>query len=214
MSPGEEPSNKTGIRRPVNVAVEGLDYLHTLREQIKDDPELEDVWLWDFTGGDGGTLARWLRLFKTLEGFAETVRAIGIVRDAEDNAAAMTQSVVSALKNSGFGAPAAPLQISSSQPAVGFLLMPHERESGCLEHAILEAASDRLPLQCAEEFLKCVDDGERNENWRAKVRIHALIAASNKPARTLGQSAKAGLWNFGYPSLSVMRTFLKRLCEA
>lgn len=213
MSPSGQP-HKMSILRPVNVAVEGQDYFHTLLEQIKDDPEFQDIQLWNFAGDDSGNLARWLDLFRTLEGFAEKVRAIAIIRDAEDNAAAMTRRVVGALKDNGFDAPDDPLCISSSRPAVGFLLLSHERDSGCLEHAMLEAASSHLPLQCAEDFLKCVDDGQRNENWRAKVKVHALIAASKNPAFTLGQSAKAGLWNFDHPSLSVVRDFLKRLCEA
>jgi hypothetical protein len=197
----------------VNVAVEGQDYFHVILEQIKNDPELQEIQLWDFTGDDTGSLPRWLRLFKTLEGFSEKVRAIGIIRDAEDDAVAMTQSVATALRNNGFDAPSAPLRISSSKPAVGFLLLPHGRNSGCLEHAILEAAGAQLPLRCAEEFLECVDDGQRNENWRAKVKVHALIAATKNPACTLGQSAKAALWDFHHPSLSVIKGFLKGLCE-
>ena len=211
----EMPSRKRSIEKPVAVAVEGKDYFYTLLNQIEDAPDLQDVQLWDFKRSGNGELSRWLSIFKTLEGFEDRVRAIGVIRDAQGNAAGMADSIKSAFRNNGFPIPDGPMVVTSGRPTVGFLLIPHGADSGCLEHAVLQAASPDLPMQCVEQYLDCVENGSRNPNpnWRAKVKVHALIAAGEKPARTLSESARAGLWDFGHPALRVMKEFLRKLCR-
>jgi hypothetical protein len=68
-------------------------------------------------------------------------------------------------------------------------------------------------VDCAEKYLECIGATERNENWKAKVKVHSLIAASRNPAWTLSESAKGGLWDFAHPSLVVMKDFMRLLCE-
>jgi hypothetical protein len=207
------PSRKRSIEQPVAIAVEGLDYFYTLLSQIKDAPDLQDVQLWDFMELGKGKLSRWLSLFKTMEGFEDRIRAIGVIRDAEDDAAGMAESIKSALGNNGFSIPDEPMSVTSGRPAVGFLLIPHGADSGCLEHAILQAASPDLPMQCVEQYLDCVENGSRNpnSNWRAKLKVHALIAAGTNPAWTLGQSVGAGLWDMKHVAVRVMVDFIRKL---
>lgn len=205
---------KSRIVTPVAVAVEGKDYLYTLLGQVKDDPKLQDVQLWDFQGDETGGLERWLRLFTTLDGFREKIRAIGIIRDAESDAESTIRRTAGALTNIGLTAPEEPMRLTASKPSVGFLVMPHGSKAGCLEHAMLQAAHADLPTACAEEYLECVDRGERNENWRAKVKVHALIAAGWNPAWALSESVAGGLWDFTRPSLGIMKDFMRLLCQA
>lgn len=210
MMPGT-PLEKSRIVKPIAVAVEGLDYFYTLLTQIKDDPNLQDVQLWDFQKADDGSLQRWLELFTTLDGFEDRIRALGIIRDAEDSAEDTLRSTASSLARIGLAAPARAMQLTATKPSVGVLIMPHNSASGCLEHAILEGRQPDLPLNCAEEYLKCVEGGRKNENWKAKVKVHALIAAGNNPAWTLSQSVAGGLWDFGHPSLKIMIDFMHLL---
>jgi len=209
----EMPSRKSSIEKPVAVAVEGLDYFYTLLNQIKDVPDLQDVQFWDFKRSGNGELSRWLSMFKTLEGFEDRVRAVGVIRDAEDDAAGMADSIKSAFGNNGFPIPDGPMVVTSAKPAVGFLLIPHDADSGCLEHAVLQAASPDLPMQCVEEYLDCVENGSKtpNPNWRAKLKVHALIATGKNPAWTLGQSVGAGLWNMEHAAVRVMTDFIRKL---
>ncbi|MCR4414298.1 MAG: hypothetical protein NUV77_17915 [Thermoguttaceae bacterium] len=205
---------ETRIVRPVAVAVEGRDYLYTLLRQIKEDPDLQDVQLWDFKASGSGNLGRWLELFATLHGYRETIRAIGVIQDAEDDAQNAFRSAVQALTYVGLAAPARPMEITTSRPATGILLIPHNRPSGCLEHAVIEARQPQLPLRCAEQYLDCVGASTRNENWKAKVKVHSLIAASDNPAWTLSESMAGGMWDFTHPSLRVMKDFVRLLAQA
>jgi hypothetical protein len=77
---------------------------------------------------------------------------------------------------------------------------------------MMEARQPDLPLHCAEEYVRCVGVGVRNENWQAKVKVHALIAASKNPAWTLSESVVGGLWDFTHPSLRIMKDFMRLLC--
>ena len=209
----EMRSSKSSIEKPVAIAVEGKDYRYMLKSQVDDAPDLQDVELWDFMEIGRGKLSRWLSMFRTLEGFENRVRAIGVIRDAEDNAAGMADSIKSAFGNNGFPIPDGPMVVTSGRPAVGFLLIPDGADSGCLEHAVLQAASPDLPMQCVEQYLDCVENGSRNPNpnWRAKMKVHALIAAGKKPARTLSESVRAGLWDTEHAALRVMMDFIRKL---
>ncbi|MFH1923178.1 MAG: DUF3226 domain-containing protein [Planctomycetota bacterium] len=209
----EMPSRKRSIEKPVAVAVEGLDCFYTLLNQIKDDPDLQDVQLWDFMDLGRGKFSRWLSIFKTLEGFEDRVGAIGVIRDAEGNAAGMADSIKSAFEDNGFPVPTESMSVIAGRPALGFLLMPHGEDSGCLEHAVLQAASPDLPMQCVEQYLDCVENGSRNPNpnWRAKMKVHALIATGENPAWTLSESVRAGLWDMEHAALRVMMDFIRKL---
>ena len=197
------------IKKPVAIVVEGADYLHLLLSQIDGPPEFDEVQLWNYS--DVGNVKRWLELFKDLPDFA-TVAAIGVIRDAEENRESLISATQKAFSETGFNAPGKSLDVTNGVPRTGMLIMPNGEPSGCLEHAVLSAVKPDSHVECAKQFQKCVDDGSRNDNWRAKVKVHALIAASRKPSQTLGQSAKSGLWDFDAPSLRIMLDFIRNMC--
>jgi hypothetical protein len=200
------------IVKPVAVVVEGRDYWYTLLSQIKSDPQLQEVQLWDFKRAPHGNLRRWLSLFAKQEGYGDKIRAIGVIRDAEDDAEDTFRGAAEALTNVGLAPPARPMEVTTTRPAIGILIMPHNSSSGCLEHAMIEARQPTVPLQCAEQYLHCIGVGAKNENWQAKLRVHALIAAADNPAWTLSQSVAGGLWDFTHPSLKIMMDFMRLLC--
>lgn len=202
---------KSEIKKPVAIVVEGADYLYLLLSQIDGPPEFDEVQLWNYS--DVGNVKRWLELFKALPDFA-TVTAIGVIRDAEENRELLTRATQKAFLKTGFKVPSESLEVTDGTPRTGMLIMPNGEPSGCLEHAVLSAVKPEAPVECAEQFQKCVDDGSRNDNWRAKVKVHALIAASRKPSQTLGQSAKSGLWDFDAPSLRIMLDFIRSMCSS
>ena len=203
---------KEPIRKPVAVAVEGLDYFYTLLNRISDLPEFDDVQLWDFCKGGQG-FRQWLNSFTTLAHF-DAVRSLGVIRDAEDDAAVTSKNLQQSFQKCGLNTADTPNVLGTGRPKTAFLVMPHDESAGCLEHALVKAALPKVPMKCADEFLLCVDDESRNENWRAKVRVHSLIAASTNPAATLGQSVKFSIWDFEHKALAVMTDFIRMLIAA
>lgn len=224
--------------RKVAVAVEGIDFFHLLRSQYNLE-RTDDICLYDFcartnVGGleprtqSGGTLLQgWLRAFGDRKPTA-AVKVLGIIRDAEDDASRQFQSVCKALENAGLPQPAGPAEITWNRErtlAVGVLLVPVDKPGGCIEHAVYEAIADPHVKPCVDTFLACVEqsrlaqdpnrpirgDDHALDRWRAKLRVHAAIAASNRPEATLGDSAQANLWDFQAPSLRPVVEFIERL---
>ncbi|MCY2951688.1 MAG: hypothetical protein NTU53_06880 [Planctomycetota bacterium] len=197
------------ICKPVAVAVEGADYFYSLLAQIDGPVEFADVQLWDFA--EIGSPERFVQLLKSLAGFSTKIRAVGLIRDAEESAESKRSELRRAFERNGLAVPSQAGVIAAGPPATGFLVMPVGKESGCIEHAFLESGACAASLECAKAFLKCVDRSDRNDNWRAKVQVHAIIAASDHPSATLGQSVKQKLWNLSHPTLGVMLDFVRRL---
>ena len=223
---------KVEIKQPVAVLVEGADYIHVLLSQI-DNADFDDIQLFDFStlppenatkdarGGQNAALRRYLRvLARANEGAATKLRALAVIRDAENNPAGQFASVSAVLAEAGWPMAQMPGQVARGQDGrkAGVLLLPADGLSGCLENALLAAPTNRVPselLACARQFLDCVETHSRNDNWRAKVNIHAVLAGSTQntqaPALTLGQSAKAGFWDFTQPSLKPLIDFLREI---
>ena len=104
------------IEKPVAVVVEGLDYFHLILSQIQGRTEFESVELWDFC--PVGSLRHWLEDFRTLRNF-HTLRALGVIRDAETDAAAMIASVRARLTSNGFPTPENNGDIHQGPPVAG-----------------------------------------------------------------------------------------------
>lgn len=197
------------IKKPIAVAVEGKDYVYTLLSQIDGPPEFNDVQLWDFCEGGQG-FQQWLSSFQTLRNF-DTIRSLGVIRDAEDSSIKTAGNLQRAFEVCGLKVPEKSKQLAEGNPHTAFLVIPDGDPIGCLEDAMIKAALSDIPMRCVNEFLACADNPKRNDNWRAKVRVHSLIAASVNPAATLGQSSQLSLWNFQHASLAVMVDFIRML---
>jgi hypothetical protein len=206
---------KQSVKKPVVVAVEGLDYFYFLLGQIES-TKFDDVQLWIFDQGQ--TFSGQVSLIMNDRRFKEGgVRALGFIRDAESNRAASDDSIRNALHDLGLPVPTEPKTIAVGALKTGYLLMPNGENSGCLEHACLKASLFPNRLVCAEAFLDCVSKTytkPTNENRQAKVKVHALIASDEgNPAMTLGRSASANLWDFSHPSLKVMLEFIEMMAK-
>ena len=167
-------SRKRSIKRPVAIAVEGANFFHFLLNKIDGMAEFENVQLWDFME-NGLTVHEWLKSFRMASGF-DSLKALGIIRDAELDTLRMQQSLEDALQQSGFSVPKSSKDVAIGVPNVSYLIVPDGAPSGCLEHAILESVNAKLPLACAEDFLGCIE--EHNQERDIKVREEAYAVAN------------------------------------
>lgn len=176
------------IDKPVAILVEGVDWLHFLLQQItvgtKMKPGFEHVRLYDFQSVTQlGSFLENLRKHKNFD----RVQALGIMRDIEAETGVNSRqdviaTVRSVLSGYDFPAPKQPHEIDCDQSiAVSYLLIPHDADMGCLEHAILNAVKDQDVLNCAQDFYDCIDpDKSRSDNARAKMMVRSIIATTKK----------------------------------
>jgi hypothetical protein len=167
----------------------------------------------------------------------QSLSAVGVLCDAdvlgEGNVtakAATTAHVQSAFRSVGWAVPPAPGEwvqnVVFDFPSlkwVGFLVVPPNRDSGCLETMLWESTSDKISKLkvCAEGLLKCAEPLYANEfpervnqpnhqNWRDKVRVHALLAGSEEPQTHTTNATLKGYWNFEAEGLAAVLAFLQK----
>ncbi|HEY0551611.1 MAG TPA: DUF3226 domain-containing protein [Verrucomicrobiae bacterium] len=164
------------------------------------------------------------------------ITVVGVICDAdvlpEGNITAKqatTEHVKSALGSIGWAVPTSSGQWIQNTPVdlpnlkwVGFLVVPPNRDSGCLETMLWESVSDKISnlKTCAEGLLKCAEpvyakefpdrvNQPNHENWRDKVRVHALLAGCEEPQTHTTTATLKGYWNFEAAGLAAVLAFLR-----
>ncbi len=114
-----------------------------------------DIQIQDF--GGIGDLRHFLRALTGTAAFQQnTVTSLGIVRDAEDNAADAFRRVQRDLTAARLPVPSVPNQPAGKNPRVSVFILPDNKEPGMLETLCLAAVADDPVMPCIETYLKCV----------------------------------------------------------
>lgn len=158
-----------------------------------------------------------LKAVMNLPGFAN-VRALAVVRDAEDDAEAARASVRSCLKNQGLVAPERPLQRERCDdgPDTAFLIVPTNSASGKMEDLILRVLEDDLSWPCQQAYFECLElAGVDLAHDHEKRRVQAGLAALPGPrlARNIGEAAQKGLLPLDHAGLGELRDLIRLTVE-
>ena len=197
----------TEIEKPIQLLVEGrnpLNFFETLIRYlaIQDVPQIQDF-------GGVNELQEFLRSFVRTPGF-DTVESIGIVRDAEESAAAAQQSVETSLRNAGLPVPGDAGR--GGAPSVHVLILPDDEEPGMIETLLYRSVADTPVNSCIDEFFHCVGAlpgiDIRNPD---KARARAYLATRPMPAVSVGVAAQKGYWPLDHAAFAGVRTFLAAL---
>jgi len=153
-----------------------------------------------------------------------TVRALGVLRDADDGPDRAWQSVTDSLRRLGLPSPAAPGQvrigpceIDGVERTIGVFIVPDGQSPGALEELCLRAVRDDLALQCTDEFLACVVTRSGvacPQQDAAKARLNAWLASRRNPTLRLGQAIASGDIPPDSSAFGPIRQFLQDLAEA
>ena len=146
----------------------------------------------------------------------KTVKALGLVRDSDQDPEKAFESVRGALQEAGLPIPNACREICTDEdkPRVGVILMPREDESGALEKLLLRSVADEKAYACVDAYFKCL--GERGvsvERYESKRRVQVYIASQDCEShiRLPGEAAARGIWPWDSPAFDEVKNFLKTL---
>jgi hypothetical protein len=185
--------NPETISKPAALLVEGADDRAVILQLIKmrglaNANQLE---IFEYDGKD--KLRQFLKAFVVTEGFRANLRAIAIVRDADDDPAAAVDSIRDSLTASALQVPNGELQKTAGIPAVAFLLLPGGTVVGCLEDVCLLAVAADPLLPHARTFIQTVS-GQTAEppSPQSKAVIHTYLATRREPGLPLGKASGAG----------------------
>ena len=135
--------------------------------------------------------------------------AIGVVRDADGDAASALQSVRSALESAGFPAPHSSGQFVVGDltgphgpvieaVTVGIFIMPGGGRPGALEDLLIEAVQAEGAYECVDGLYTCLESAELPlppPHRMGKARAAAYVATKPNPAMHVGSAAKEGYWH-------------------
>ena len=193
--------------------VEGKDEANLFDALLKHrfgDAEERKIQIIDAGGRD--KFRRNIVAIKTAAKSRSPLRALGVIRDADDNAGSAFQSVCGALRHAGYEPPAAHGKVSNGNPPVGVFILPDGAGAGAIETLCRQSVAGDSASRCVEAYIDCLKEHRamRSPN-EDKTFAHAWLAAANDPVARVGEGARQGVWDFGSVAFANLSSFLRRL---
>jgi hypothetical protein len=184
----------------------------------------------DFQVDDYGGIAElrsYLKLLPARSGFADsanTVKSITIIRDAETDVIATSQSVGDALRSCNFEVPAAPCTIAIPSDAhhnvsVAYALFPafDSRANGTLEDLCLDTLSSTNKDTILNITVTAVSSASAQVSAFSrehKNKLHTYLSLTNEyVGLKIGESAKAKAFDFSASSLKPLITLFEEISK-
>jgi len=158
--------------------------------------------------GGKDNLSNVLGLLKSLSGFEEQVKVIGILRDADSNGPSAFQSVCSALRNNCFAVPEREMTFTNSVPAIAVKILPNAADEGKLETLLLKSVKNDPAMCCVNKFIECLKKNSIDFGDEEKTTVHAFLSTRKKPYKLIGTAAQCRYWNFECVEFSELKKFL------
>ena len=141
--------------------------------------------------------------------------AVGAVRDADDDAVGAFRSICGHLRQAGYAPPAAHGGFSGATPAVGVFIVPDGNAPGAVETLCRRSREGDAASGCVEGYMSCLDErGAMRSGNRDKTFAHTYLAATDDPVARVGEGALQGAWNFDSDAFADLSAFLRQLLSA
>lgn len=154
-------------------------------------------------------LANFLKTLRLAPGF-DSVKYIGLVRDADERSDSAFQSVCSALSSANVPIPSEPLVLTANTPRVAVMIMPPSGVAGCLETLLWQIIEAEEIARCIEDYVGCARVPTTG-NRQVKAKVHTYLAAQPTAGLKIGEAAKAGYWDFDHPALGPLKDLVRTL---
>ena len=141
-----------------------------------------------------------------------TLQAIGIVRDAGEDAEHAFESVCDGIRYIGHEPPRSHGLFTDESPAVGIFISPDGVSPGAVEALCRSSAINNAAGQCVEAYLGCLREYDvllsANED---KSFAHAYLSALRDPVARVGEGALQGAWDFSSEAFAELQQFVRDL---
>ena len=155
-----------------------------------------------------------LRALSTAARTRPSLCAIGVVRDADDDAARAFRSVRDHIRNVGYEPPTAHGAFSDTTPSIGVFIVPDGAGPGAIETLCRRSREGDAAAGCVDEFLNCLDEHAAMRSTNVdKTFAHAYLAAMKDPVARVGEGARQGAWDFESPAFAELSDFLRELAS-
>ena len=205
------------VEHPFLLLVEGTDDYWFFR-RIMERRQSENIQIIQFNGKDnlGNFLVN--ALVPSIMS-SDVVKAIGIIRDADDSYARAFQSVGDSLRRAGLPVPSAPLSpregtLSDAAIRVVAYILPDNRSTGDLEVLCLGAVSRAAAMPCVAGYFDCLGSIDHIPRQESKARLSVFLSANqDNPNLLIGQAVAAGVIPWDSPVFDNIHQFLDVLAS-
>jgi hypothetical protein len=204
-------SSPVRFDRPFLVLVEGVDDQAVVAVLVKK-MELDGFQIHDM-GGNGDWPSK-LRAITLDESFSVNVRALGLVRDADQNPTGTWTSCTSAINQSGLTAPERTGELGTGSPATCVTIVPSPSRAGAIEDLCLDSFSQNR-MECVNSYFTCLDKSRSNGARRPKKsHVQAYLAGLIPPVRDIRIAAERDVIDFSHSAFDELKEFLRLLSSA
>ena len=209
LPPGlQNPQAPQPITLSKLLVVEGRTPFEFFKALLREIALLDQIEIRNMGGNDD--LGDFLALIKITTGFAG-VTSLGLVRDAEQDAARAFAAVQNSLRQAGLSAPEKPNTLAPGQPSVSVFILPDCAAPGMLESLCWQSVSNDAAIQCVQDYLRCLQERGLAPSNLPRAQAHAFLASRPRPDLLVGQAAHAGYWPWNHPAFEPVKQFLRAL---
>jgi hypothetical protein len=201
------------ISEDLLLLVEGRDEFHLFEQLIEScfsyTPGIQVMDI-----GGKTTLGRNLKTVYAAALSRPSLRAIGVVRDADASAAASFQSVRDSVQQAGYTPPPTHAEFSDASPSIGIFIAPDGSAPGAIETICRRSVQEEEAARCADAYIDCLETHNAlKSDLPDKAFTHAYLAATSDPVARVGEGALQGVWNFQSPAFANLREFVYNLAS-
>jgi len=203
--------DKIEIKTQKLLLVEGNDdegFFQKLIEVIK----ISNIQILSVGGKDGFRTSN-LKSIKNMPGFRE-LRALGIVRDADENANDTFTSICTILRSANLPVPSQPMEIVDGTLRIGILIIPPHASKGKIENLCLASIKEHKEMECIDNYFKCLRkrlSSDRYPKDLSKAKIQAFLASREESVPHLGIAAQREYFPFDCEIFDEIKNFLRAL---
>lgn len=211
---GQRRQSRPGLEADLLLLVEGRDEVNLFEKFVQHclDGDAQTMQVLEVGGKD--QFRRRFALIETDARTRPTLRAIGIVRDADDSARNTFRSVRDGIRSVGYEPPGAHGEFSNAELPIGVFIVPDGSRGGAIETLCRESVRAESAANCIDEYLACLRGHaalrSRNED---KTFTHAYLAAQEDPTARVGEGALHGVWDFRSPAFADLSRFIRALAS-
>ncbi|KJR40956.1 hypothetical protein MCHI_003150 [Candidatus Magnetoovum chiemensis] len=199
--------------------VEGKDEVNVFTKLLNH-LEIDTIQIFDIGGKD--RFKKELIFLKDVPGF-DTVTALGVIRDADNDANIAFQSVAGTLKCCGLTPPDKHNTFSNNipselSPKTCVFIISRDDNQGMLEDLCLASVENKPAMKCVIALCECISELWIYERIAApkniaKAKTQAYLACMPDIAGSIGVGAEKSYWNLDNRAFDKLKSFIRTLKE-
>jgi hypothetical protein len=146
----------------------------------------------------------------------ECVKAIGIVRDADEDSEKAIESVNSALRNANLVNPGLENIVRNKEihPRISIFIAPNNYEVGSIEDLCLLSVCNDPIMNCVDNYFSCLTNIQGKHPHLSKAKVQVYLAKEEEGDVSMSTACSKDIWNLDHEIFNHVKDFLNNLYKS